>query len=226
MYLNHKTAEEKICISLNLCVPKHTVEEKKANEVKKVLPKKIIKKEVLKKETPKKIIKKKVPQKVKKRVIKAPLSVPILEKKIQKPKKQEEKVVEKEEITEENIVEKATKEDTIEELDTTSKTNIATPNPIEIEQKKYIDDNIEKISQLLIENLYYPRRARKRGITGEVIIKFNILQDGTANTIKVISSNSEILSRAATKTIKDLSGEFPKPSQDLTIQIPIKYSLH
>ena len=110
-------------------------------------------------------------------------------------------------------------------MNTTSQVIPTTVDVAVIQQKEYINDNLVKISQLLSDNLYYPRRARKRGVVGEVVVKFNILQDGSVNAVKVISSNSEILSKAATKTIKNLSGEFPKPNQKLTIQIPIEYNL-
>lgn len=93
------------------------------------------------------------------------------------------------------------------------------------QEKNYLDQHIQKIVSLLQENLYYPRSARKRGITGEVIVKFTLLKDATAQYIEVTSSNSKILSKAAIKTIKNLSGEFPKPQEKLIIHVPIKYQL-
>ena len=234
VYLNHKKAQQKVCINLNLCIPKHATpikKVKKIEEVKKVLPKKVLPKKVL----PKKIVPKKVK---KKRVtppkIKPALVVPIVKKKIVKPKKIEkkieekieEKVVESKEIEQESIVEQvAIKNDTEESKSISEPIN--TKVDIAIRQKKeYINNNLQKISKLLSDNLYYPRRARKRGIVGEVVVSFNILQDGSVNEVNVISSNSKILSKAARETIENLSGKFPKPSQDLSIQIPINYSLH
>ena len=43
--------------------------------------------------------------------------------------------------------------------------------------------------------------------------------------IKIIKSKSDILSRAAMKTIMDLSGKFPKPQKRLTLHVPIGYEL-
>ncbi|MFK5938916.1 MAG: energy transducer TonB [Sulfurimonas sp.] len=175
---------------------------KKTKSVKKVPPKKIV---------PKKVKKKKVtPPKVKPAIV-----IPIIKKEIEKPKEIEEEVLETKVIEQENIV----------ELNTSSKSLNTKVNVADIQQKQYINDNLAKISLLLSDNLYYPRRARKRGIVGKVILKFNILQDGSVNAVKIISSNSEILSKAATKTIKNLSGKFPKPNQKLSIQIPIEYKL-
>lgn len=90
---------------------------------------------------------------------------------------------------------------------------------------KYLEINTQKIAKLLKENLYYPRSARKRNITGEVIIKFTLSMDAKVYDIKIIKSKSDILSRAAMKTIMDLSGKFPKPQKRLTLHVPITYSL-
>jgi len=93
------------------------------------------------------------------------------------------------------------------------------------QQKVYMDENIKKIVQLLSENLYYPRSARKRGVVGEVVVKFSLGVDAHVHSIEVVSSQSEILSRAAIKTIKELSGKFPRPSEEFILQVPIKYEL-
>ena len=209
VYLNHKKTEQKVCINLNLCIPEDITpikKIKKVKKVKKVLPKKIV---------PKKVQKKKAkPKKVKPAFV-----VPVIKKELEKPKE----IVE--EILETKVIEEVTIKDDIEESNTTVEPVKTTINIAAIQEKQYINDNLAKISQLLSDNLYYPRRARKRGIVGEVIVRFNILQNGTVNAVKIISSNSEILSKAAKKTIKNLSGKFPKPTNDLTIQIPIEYSL-
>jgi protein TonB len=93
-------------------------------------------------------------------------------------------------------------------------------------EKEYMQEHIAKIIQLLQDNLYYPRRARKRGITGEVMVMFTLSRDAKPHSIKVLSSNSEILSNAAVKTIQDLSGKYPKPKEELVLHIPINYFLH
>lgn len=92
-------------------------------------------------------------------------------------------------------------------------------------QQTYIDENMQKIVKLLQENLYYPRGARRRGITGEVIVKFSLDTNGEVSFTSVVSSQSETLSHAAIKTIKDLSGDFPKPKERLVLKLPINYNL-
>lgn len=93
-------------------------------------------------------------------------------------------------------------------------------------EKKYVDNNIVQIAKLLQENLYYPRRARKRGLEGEVIVRFVLLADAKVSSVKVLSSTNDILSRAAIKTIENLSLKFPKPTEKLTLSVPILYKLN
>jgi len=92
-------------------------------------------------------------------------------------------------------------------------------------KQEFIDKYMLKIEQLLKDNLYYPRSARKRGIEGRVLVHFILHKDATVTNTSAISSNSAILSRAAIKTINELSGKFPKPSEQMTLDVPINYSL-
>lgn len=92
-------------------------------------------------------------------------------------------------------------------------------------EQEYMQEHLAKIRQLLQDNLYYPRRARKSGTVGEVIVRFVLSTNSTVHSIEIVSSKSEILSRAAIKTIEDLSGDFPKPPQEITLNVPINYSL-
>lgn len=90
----------------------------------------------------------------------------------------------------------------------------------------YIEINMQKISQLLKENLYYPISARKRNITGSVKVSFTLGIDAKVYNIKIVESESDILSRAAIKTIEDLSTKFPKPTKELILSVPINYNLN
>ncbi|MFA6191368.1 MAG: TonB family protein [Sulfurimonas sp.] len=92
-------------------------------------------------------------------------------------------------------------------------------------EKDYLEEHLQKIVKLLQENLYYPRSARQRGVVGEVVVKFMIKENGEVERVDVLSSSSEILSNAAIKTIENLSGNFPKPKENLNLQLPINYSL-
>ncbi|MDO8453122.1 MAG: energy transducer TonB [Sulfurimonas sp.] len=92
-------------------------------------------------------------------------------------------------------------------------------------EQDYLEEHLQKIVKLLQENLYYPRSARERGVEGEVVVKFMITEKGDVQGVEVLSSKSEMLSNAAIKTIENLSGSFPKPKENLHLQLPISYSL-
>jgi protein TonB len=203
----HKNNDEKICLKLS-CVA-----EKKIEPIvkKTVIPKKI--EPIIKKEMKKPVVKKQVIKKVE-ILKKKPLSVPVIKKEV--PKEIEEIKERKQEVIEKKITEVVTEE-------IPQKENIQTRK--NMAQKEYINENIQKIVKLLNENLYYPRSARKRGITGEVVLKFKLSTEARVESIKVIKSQNDILSRAAVKTIEDLSGRFPKPKEDLILEVPINYDL-
>lgn len=157
-------------------------------------------------------------------------------KKLEKPKPIVKKIeivkevtVEVAEVKEETVVEEKYCEDIEVVQKEIIKKDIYVENPATKQarlEQEYIQENIAKIVKLLQDNLYYPRRARKRGISGEVIVKFTLSKDAVVHSIEVISSKSEILSRAAIKTIEDLSGKFPIPSEELILHVPINYSLN
>ncbi|OHE20768.1 MAG: hypothetical protein A2540_09385 [Sulfurimonas sp. RIFOXYD2_FULL_37_8] len=96
----------------------------------------------------------------------------------------------------------------------------------EIPEDEYIKVNTQKIAQLIQENLSYPISARRKGITGLVVVKFCLSVDAKVSNIKVVESSSEVLSRAAIKTIEDLSGKLPKPNKEVNLNVPINYSLN
>jgi len=204
-YISPSFSEKKetmVCVSLS-CMAEH-----KPN-------KENVKAEAQKKE--KKIIKKSKPKKIKKR--KEPVKKKVYVKEL--PKKIEEsKIVE----VISTPLEKNIPKSHVLVTPTTSEVVIK-ESKIVTAEKKYVDENLVRITQLLRENLYYPRRARKRGVQGEVLVKFNLSSNAEVTAIEVISSKNDILSRAAIKTINDLSYKFPKPKETLTLSVPIVYRL-
>lgn len=95
-----------------------------------------------------------------------------------------------------------------------------------LNEERYKEKNLAKIVEILQENLYYPRRARKRGVEGKVIIRFTLSKTSDILDIKVLSSKSEILSRSAIQTIKNIKNKLPNPKKEITIKVPVVYSLH
>lgn len=203
--------EKRVCLNLSCCVENAEVP-KKQEPISQVKPieKKVVK---TKKEKPKttKVKKKVFVKEVKKREIK-------------------KEVVQNEPLLQEPEVQSQTLKATHEK----SKV-VVTPKKSEIvmkessaitAQREYVNTNLVKISQLLQENLYYPRRARKRGTQGEVLVKFTLSKNAEVSAVEVLSSTSDILSRGAIRTIENLSFKFPKPKEDLTLKVPILYKLN
>jgi len=93
-------------------------------------------------------------------------------------------------------------------------------------EKEYIDEYIAKIIALLMENLYYPRQAIKRGTQGEVLIRFTLSSSAKISNVEVLSSTSTVLSRGAIQTINNIDNILPKPRQKITFNIPISYRIH
>jgi protein TonB len=216
-YIQPAQKKQKICIKLNAVQSKKTKSQKQQTQKqqikrvekpkkRKTLPKKV--KPIHKKYVHKKVV-------VKKRV----------QKKIQKP------VIKKEEIKEKQVKEPKISQEIIKpqtpKLCASTKQNIA---QVVVAQKtvneKYIENNLQKIAALIQDNLYYPRRARMRGIEGIVVVRFVLHKDATVTQITTTKSSSGILARAAIRTIAELSGKFPQPIKDLVIRVPINYSLH
>ena len=207
--------EQLLCVKLNtLCRPKSTVtppsplktiQKKKENKPIQQ-KKKFVQKRVKKKAEPIKKILKATKQPVEEKVVKEKES--IIKKIVKEPAKK---------------LQKSTKPEIVKN---TQVKPVQTSKPKVAPEKEYIDENIEKIIALLQENLYYPRRARKRGIEGEVIVRFRLSTDAKVSNIAVLSSNSEILSRGALQTIENIDKKLPKPKQDITFNIPISYKLN
>ena len=124
-----------------------------------------------------------------------------------------------EEVTEKVSVQKSIKRVKIEPIKQEKK-KVKSP------EEAYIEEHLAEIVALLQENIYYPRRARKRGIEGKVLIRFTLSKNAEVSEIHVLSSKSDILSRGAIKTIENIEDKLPKPKQKLTFNVPISYSLH
>ncbi|MEN8146606.1 MAG: TonB family protein [Campylobacterota bacterium] len=182
-----------------------------------------------KKPQPKKQVVKKKPEPVKKTVVvkKAPVI--------------EEMVVDKEVFVEEEMVEQ--KEVQVVEVEEEAKEVIVAPDaPVVLSpaaqqaidappaenitpEDAYVKAHITEIMALLRKNLYYPRMARKRGIQGKVMVRFELMENGEIKNITVIEAGRDILASAAVTTIERLEGKFPLPSEPLLLNVPIMYQL-
>lgn len=169
-----------------------------------------VEKEIEKEPEPEKQIKETKPEPVKE-VIKK------VKKEIIKPKKEITKEPVKEEIKE------------IAQSVTTTKEITQTPQKVEPQenyQQKYIDENLASIIAAIKKYKKYPLQAKKRGMTGIVLIKCTIRTDGKLENIKIIEpSKYELLDENSIEILEIASKEFVAPKRDVTISIPFNYSL-
>jgi protein TonB len=93
-------------------------------------------------------------------------------------------------------------------------------------EEQYMDENLAIINALIKRNLSYPRLAKKRGLQGKAMVLFTLDKEGNIVEISASGEVASILKKSALKTVKKASNSFPKPSQALTLQIPIVYKLH
>ncbi len=97
-------------------------------------------------------------------------------------------------------------------------------------KQTYLNQLRRTIAQLAQDT--YPRRARRRGQSGEVILRFTLNADGTIHALEVLqSSGFYLLDEAATAVIQDEMHSrfkpFPPalPPTPIQITIPIRYQL-
>ena len=213
-----KNDEHMVCVQLSCMSQKSTppsVKEQVKKQVKKKSPKKIQAKKVQHKI--KKITVKKEKVLIKKKIVKSePISKPTLV-----PVARDEKV-------QKEVAEKIVTPMPQKVLVPTRKTEPIKKEPEKVKspEEEYVEAHLAEIVALLQENLYYPRRARKRGIEGKVILRFTLSKNAEVSDVQVLSSKSNILSRGAMKTIENIEDKLPKPKQKLTFNVPISYSLH
>ncbi|WP_345993539.1 TonB family protein [Sulfurimonas sp. HSL-1716] len=192
------------------------------------------------KEPPKKKIEKKIKKKIEKKTVKKvakkePKKV-LVKKTPEKPiEKEVKKIVETKEVVEKtpppaastSVEEEAPQEKVpVEKEDTAKQEEQKLQERKRTLQKRYINENLQKIVQMLKDNLYYPTRARKRGIEGDVVVKFTLLKNSEIKDVTIIKHSHDILDSSAVKTIENLQGKLPAPSEEMVLEVPINYRLN
>jgi protein TonB len=80
-------------------------------------------------------------------------------------------------------------------------------------------------SKYLKKNLKYPKEAKKKKNTGDVVVSFMVNIDGSVTDTKIVSSPNEALSKAALDVVKDSPNWIPASelgtliSSEMAIQI-------
>jgi periplasmic protein TonB len=97
----------------------------------------------------------------------------------------------------------------------------ATPKNYE---EQFIDENLQKIVKLIQQNIVYPKRARELHIQGEVLVVFTLLKEGGLENLEALQGHV-LLKKSALNAIETATASFPKVEKDITIKVPIVYSL-
>lgn len=188
-------------ISLNhislITQEKKEIQKETAEEIKKEEPKKEeIKNESLPQERPK--------------IVKPEIEKPIKPK--SEPKKEEKKQeVVKEELKEEKKEIEKEQEELIKSL------------PKNYEQA-FLDEHLQEIVRQIQKHINYPKRAKTLRIQGEVFVQFEILKQGSVQNIEALRGHM-LLKKSAVEAIHEASRFFPKVEKNMTIKVPIVYSL-
>ncbi len=92
-------------------------------------------------------------------------------------------------------------------------------------KNRYLREQFEYIKTLIDKNLVYPRKAKRMGWSGKVVVSFVIKEDGYVTGMKIIiSSGYDLLDDNVIETIRKVQ-PFPKPPVRAEIKIPITYRL-
>lgn len=223
---NSTKSQKSVAINLSHCVASCGCRSSSEPKVEKEIPKqKIEKKKIEKKVVVKKAVeKKKIEKKVQTTAVKKVLKTDAVKEPAEKEKAVEEAVEEdSSELSAQN--ELAQVQEEVE--DASSPNEGSGVETIEkSSQELYVEENISKIAQMLKDNLYYPTRARKRSIEGEVVIKFTLLKNSEIKDVKIVKHSHAVLDASAVKTINSLNGKLPSPKEAITLEVPINYKLH
>ena len=91
-------------------------------------------------------------------------------------------------------------------------------------EEEFLDEHLQKIVQLIQKNVVYPKRAKELNIQGKVFILFKISTKGEIEELKGISGH-KLLIKSAIKAIEKASKDFPQVKKEITIKVPIQYTL-
>lgn len=204
--------KEVVVLNMNMIQNISQIEKEPIQETSQKVEDKIEQEEIL--EEPKPEPKKEIIKKIKKEIKK--VKTEPLKKVKKEPKIEEKKEVVKKEEVNQNLP--------------TTKEPIQTPKKTESEenyQQKYLDDNLASIIKAIKKYKNYPYQAKKRGMTGKVIIQCTIKTNGKIENLKIIeASKYTLLNENSLEILTKASKEFVAPKKDVTLSIPFNYELN
>lgn len=122
-----------------------------------------------------------------------------------------------------------------QETEDTKATTIAKPDNESLAQEnikimRYSDGDenefLKAIHREVQKRHIYPPLALQRGYEGKVVIKFYIDINGKTSHFEITQHSSHsLLDKSALNTLKKACKHFPKPNENVYVEIPIVYSL-
>ncbi len=170
-------------------------------------PKPIVKPKPVKKPKPKHTTKHKPKHIIKHKIIRKPHIKPIV--------KSEPKQISKPQSAKKPVIEKPVYH----------QSNTKQPQTVETAKTKYLKINFSRILKAINDAKFYPRKARMLDIEGDVKVEFTLTKDGKVKIIKAVT-NKRFLKQAAVKIVQTASADFPKPPEDIDIDVTIRFRLN
>lgn len=92
-------------------------------------------------------------------------------------------------------------------------------------RSRYRAEHFAYIKKIIEEHLSYPPRAQRMGMSGRVVVAFEVLNSGKVQNIRIAKSTGhEILDDNVIDTIKKVE-PFPRPPVPVKLTIPFSYGL-
>ena len=91
-------------------------------------------------------------------------------------------------------------------------------------KQSYLELHGNEIRALIEKHKEYPELARRRSLSDTVEVSFTLTTEGEIEDIGA-SSRFTILSKSAIETLHRAKPLFPKPTENVTIKIPLVYIL-
>lgn len=91
-------------------------------------------------------------------------------------------------------------------------------------KQSYLELHGNEIRALIEKHKEYPELARRRSLSDTVEVSFTLTSEGEIENIGAVSRFT-ILSKSAIETLHRAKPLFPKPTENVTIKIPIVYIL-
>jgi protein TonB len=89
---------------------------------------------------------------------------------------------------------------------------------------------MDLVADTLKRHQHYPLSARRRGLSGQVVLQFTIHADGRITNPQITDSSGHVVFRTASLRVLQRVGTLPPfppelPERQLTVKIPMRYEL-